>query len=253
MAEVGEQEALVVQGSVTVGDMDVGGGYGKIYNKGKKMTSVASINTLDPSIYKGSTKMWVKGEACHIFFGDIKRQWQAGGLILQGSVNIGDMDSTVNYGDINRNWTSGGATLQGSITVDDMDNTVNYGDIKREWSITNGITFTENYKLDSDGNEVAESGTLLSSYIPISNSTSVTYYGMTAFLAEYNADKVWLDYWNAKKDSSGNMITGARKVNLTGGTSTAYMRFCVLATNKDNCYLYDETNKIYLFKGRNVA
>lgn len=72
---------------------------------------------------------------------------------------------------------------------------------------------------------------------------------MTAFLAEYDKDKLWLDYWNAVRWESVDHSNDTRTIALTGGVNTKFMRFCVLPAKQGICYLYDNTNAKYLYKG----
>jgi hypothetical protein len=107
-------------------------------------------------------------------------------------------------------------------------------------------TMTANVALTSSGTTTSDSTHCVTDYIPISNSTSITYSVgedvQATYMLEYRADKTNIDYWYGSPNP--------RTQTLTGGTKTAYIRLTCLTSNLAAAYIYDNTNKKYLFKGR---
>lgn len=107
-------------------------------------------------------------------------------------------------------------------------------------------TMTANVTLTTNGATRADYTHCVTDYIPISNSTSITYSVgenlQETYMVEYRADKTIIDYWYGSPNP--------RTQTLTGGTNTAYIRLTCLTSNLAAAYIYDNTNKKYLFKGR---
>ena len=105
---------------------------------------------------------------------------------------------------------------------------------------------TANVALTSSGTTTSDSTHCVTDYIPISNSTSITYsvgeYMDGTYMVEYNSNKTKIDYWYGSPNP--------RTLTLTGGTNTAYIRLTCLTSNLAAAYIYDNTNKKYLFKGK---
>lgn len=104
---------------------------------------------------------------------------------------------------------------------------------------------------DEHGNIYDDTGSVITNYLPISNSLEITFkHGFTSqslyhrALIEYNSNKTFVDYWNTG--------TEIRTVLLTGRYQTRYIRASLNVNVLDDCYIYDDTNNIYLWKGINV-
>lgn len=102
-------------------------------------------------------------------------------------------------------------------------------------------------KLDASGSgSLIEDATMATTnFLPIENSSSVTWgnsQGSTGFMYEYDDDKGKVDYWTAKT----NPRTAAIKA------TSKFIRASFDAETLDYCYVKDETNGIYLFKGSKV-
>ncbi|WP_148479873.1 hypothetical protein [Parabacteroides johnsonii] len=105
---------------------------------------------------------------------------------------------------------------------------------------------------DEHGNIYDDTGSVITNYLPISNSLKITFkHGFPSrssgrrTLIEYNSNKTFVDYWNTE-------YPVIRTVGLTGGYSTRYIRASLNVNVLDDCYIYDDTNNIYLWKGINV-
>lgn len=100
MTVINLQGSIIVEGINGTLSTD----YADIYHKGHCCTTVRAHDKQILGIYKGTKKYWERTTGA--YYGDIKRQWTTGGIVVQGSVTVGDMDANVVYGDIKRQWTT---------------------------------------------------------------------------------------------------------------------------------------------------
>ena len=113
---------------------------------------------------------------------------------------------------------------------------------------TKKMKVTDGYYLNGSGTTTANSNYEYTDYLPLSKSTSITFYGGyeatvggSACLVEYNSSKTPIQYWSAQSSS--------RTVTLSGGTNTAYVRMTILKSAKTSVSLFDNTNGYTVLSG----
>lgn len=117
-------------------------------------------------------------------------------------------------------------------------------------TITKGFIF--GYKLNRSAAMVATETCVVSAFLPIlSSCRSFTCKFSSSGEAEsdcslnmYNESQSYLDYWLA--NSNPRTITYTR-------TDVRYLRATFKTAALDDCYIYDNTNSVFIFKGANVS
>ena len=123
------------------------------------------------------------------------------------------------------------------------------------WTKPSAVTFDNNFALPRSGGDlVALTGYCVSSYIPTNGALRITIrwasapadFSTISAMNEYLEGYVYRDYWAFRTEAM-------RTVNLTGGANSKFIRVCFPIDSLDDCYVKDETNDVYLWKGANVS
>lgn len=124
------------------------------------------------------------------------------------------------------------------------------------WTKPSAVTFENNFALPRNGGDlVALTGYCASSYIPTNGALQITVnwvstpaeqIGVISVMNEYLEGYVYRDYWSYQG-------AGKRTITLTGGANSKFIRVCLPIDRLDDCYVKDETNDVYLWKGANVS
>lgn len=122
------------------------------------------------------------------------------------------------------------------------------------WTKPSAVTFENNFALPRNGGDlIALTGYCVSNFIPINGALRITVNWVStpdttkavSVMNEYLEGYVYRDYWSYQ----GN---GKRAITLTGGANSKFIRVCFPIDSLDDCYVKDETNDVYLWKGANV-
>lgn len=111
------------------------------------------------------------------------------------------------------------------------------------------VSLATDKKISDGGVESVATGYTLTDYIEVNACTSITWLNANlngaSRLCEFDENKNFIDYWSPNSNP--------RTIKLTGGANTKYIRFSMPTNQVDNVYLIDNTNKTYLYRGKNVS
>lgn len=110
------------------------------------------------------------------------------------------------------------------------------------------VSIEQGVNLQNDGTTTSDATMCTTSYMPISNSSSVEWgntNGNIGIICEYKDGYAFSDYWGPNRNP--------RTVNLTGGSNVKYIRASFPIGSIDFCYVRDVTNDVYLYRGSRVV
>lgn len=118
-----------------------------------------------------------------------------------------------------------------------------------EEPVTDTTDFLFGYRLYTNGTTRAGSSStsdIVSRYFEVTGGHSVKYRNGARssykYFSQYNSSKVYVTQETNK----------AQPRTITLNSRTAYVRFCAFQTELDNCYVYDNTDEVFIWKGKNV-
>lgn len=96
---------------------------------------------------------------------------------------------------------------------------------------------------------------IMTPYFPLNGARVVSFYtgceesggSQIPRLCTYKANKTYIDYWGA-----GANYSTRKNLNIYS-SSAYYLRIAFWISKIEDCYIYDETNGIYIWKGNNVT